>query len=87
MWEDTMTGIGTAQALAVEPRVDVTTIAAIVQDLVKGGLAQLRDKSWLRNHPLATRLAAHEYAALEALGARLNREGPDVVANIHSIWW
>ena len=73
--QDPMTDIGTYDELAAEPRVDVLAIAEIVQDLLAGGLSRLRDGSWLRERSEAAGLGRHEYAALQAFGARLSESG------------
>ncbi len=72
---DIGTNIGTYGELAAEPRVDVLAIAEIVQDLLAGGLSRLQDGSWLRERSEVASLGRHEYAALQAFGARLSESG------------
>lgn len=82
-----MTGMETRDALAVEAQVNVKAIATIVRDLVAGGLSQLHDGCWLRDHRAAATLGQHEYAALEALGVRLSAGGAGAIDGTRSIWW
>ncbi len=61
--------------LVLEPRLNVTAMAVIVQDLVGGGVARLQDGRWLRERAQAADLGQHERAALEALRTRLQARG------------
>jgi len=60
---------------ALEPRVPVSAMAAIVRDLLAGDRARLHDDRWLRQRAAMDGLGAHAYAALEALRARLLASG------------
>jgi len=67
--------MGTHGELAVESRVDVVALAAVVHDLVAGGFSRLQDGRWLRERAVAVGLDRHERGALEALRARLLDDG------------
>ena len=78
---------------ALEPRVPVTALAAIVRDLIAGDGARLHDDRWLRQRATMDGLGAHAYAALEALRARLCASGAtlstgvwDALSDVHGTW-
>lgn len=78
---------------ALEPRVPVTVMAAIVGDLLAGDHAWLQDDSWLRQRATMDGLGAYPYAALEALRARLCASGAtlssgvwDVLPDVRGTW-
>lgn len=60
--------------MALEPRVCVSAMASIVQDLLRGDRARALDGRWLRERVRAAGLDRHEGEALEALRVRLYDE-------------
>ncbi len=61
--------------LVLEPRLNVTAMAEIVQELVGGGVARSQDGRWVQERAQAAGLGQHERAALEALRTRLHARG------------
>ncbi len=57
--------------LVMQPRVNVSALADIVEEMVAGGVSRLQDRQWLCQHATAAGLGQHEQAALETLRARL----------------
>jgi len=67
---------GTAQGLLIgEPAVDVAAMAAIVRELVAGGVDCIPSARWLRRRVRQTDLGPLDYAALETLRTRLCAQG------------
>ncbi len=81
-----MIGIGTYDELAAEPPVNVVAMAQIVNDLFAHGLSRVQDMEWLHAHDNAALLGRHEYAALQALGARLS-DGGTALDGVQSGFW
>lgn len=73
---------GTTQGLLLrEPEVDVAAMATIVQDLIAGGISQVRSARWLRARVRIAGLGPHECAALEALRTRLCEHGATLLGS------
>lgn len=68
--------------------VHITELAAIVRDLVAGGVARLHDDQWFRDRAMAAGLDAHECAALDALRTRMLDTGAVFLedADANRIW-
>ncbi len=81
-----MTDIGTYDELAVDPQVNVVAMAQIVSDLFAHSLSRAQDMEWLHGHDNAALLGRHEYAALQALGARLSDDGA-ALDGVQSGFW
>jgi hypothetical protein len=71
---------------AMESLLDVAAMAAIVHDLLAGGLSLLQDAQWLRERAEAAGLGLPEYEALEALRARLLQGGTTLPSG-GEVWW
>ncbi len=80
---------GTAQGLLIgEPAVDVAAMAAIVRDLVTGGVERIPSARWLRRRVRQAGLGPLDYAALETLRTRLLTQGSaflDALGDL-SVW-
>jgi len=57
--------------LVMQPRVNVSALADIVEEMVAGSVGLMRDSLWLRERTTIAGLDRHEQAALETLRARL----------------
>ena len=86
-------GMGMYAEAALEPRVPVTAMAAIVRDLLARDGVRLQDDRWLRQRATLDGLGAHAYAALEALRVRLCASGAtlssgvwDVLSDVRGTW-
>ncbi len=67
---------GTAQGLLIGgPAVDVAAMAAIVRDLIAGGVDRIPSARWLRRRVRQAGLGPLDYAALETLRTRLRAQG------------
>ncbi len=67
---------GTAQGLLIgEPTVDVAAMAAIVRELIAGGVDRIPSARWLRTRVRQAGLGPLDAAALETLRTRLCAQG------------
>lgn len=69
------------------PLIDIAAMAAIVHELVDGGLSRVGDASWLRDRVAAAGLGPVECAALEALRGRLHIGGDALVRITSDLRW
>ncbi len=78
-------GMSTYSAATLEPRIQMTAMAAIVQDLLTGERSRREDSLWLRERAHEAGLGLHAYAALETLRVRLGQSGMALSTSIQNI--
>lgn len=73
--------------LVMEPPVQVSAMATIVQELISGGDTGPQDGVWLHHRAERAGLDTNEYGALEALRVRLLEHGDHLLDADDPIVW